>query len=253
MGLGVHRSPEICTLQLGPPPGNILDREICLELAETIRLHGNDPDLKAFLITAGGKNFSYGASIQEHLRSEVKGFLSAFHDVFEALMTCDVPAIAAVQGRCLGGAFELAAFCHFRIAEATAIFALPEIQLGVFPPFACAAFPELIGRTMTERLVLSGREITADEALRCGAVTTVCGEGELDQAVATFLKDSILPRSAAALRLATSALRAPLNARIRRRLPDLEHRYLEDLMSTHDAEEGLQAFLEKREPVWVNA
>ncbi len=253
MGLNVHREPEICTLELAAPPGNILNRELCLELAEAIRTHGADANLKAFVLTAAGRNFSYGASIQEHMRSVVGDFLSAFGDVFEALMECDVPSVAAVQGRCLGGAFELAAFCHFRIAEETAAFALPEIQLGVFPPLACAVFPELLGRTMTERLVLSGGEISADEAMRCGALTHTCDEGRLDEVVAAFLETSILPRSATSLRLATRALRASINRKVRRRLPELERQYLEDLMATQDAEEGLQAFLEKRQPVWVNA
>lgn len=253
MGLTVHRTADVCRLHLDAPPGNILDRALCLELAEAIRVHGGDADLKAFLLTAGGKNFSYGASVQEHVRGEVEDFLPAFHDIFEALMTTNVPAIAAVRGRCLGGAFELAGFCHFMVAETTAIFALPEIQLGVFPPVACAVFPDLLGRALTDNLVLGSQEMTAENAVACGLVTRLCGEGELEQAVDEFLKLSILPRSAAALRLATRALRETLNEKVRERLPELERRYLVDLMSTQDAEEGISAFLDKREPVWVNA
>lgn len=253
MTLAIQRSSEICSLHLGPPPGNILGRDLCIEMAEAIRMHGADSDLKAFVVTSGGKNFSYGASVQEHVKGEVERFLPAFHDVFMALMETDVPAVAAVRGRCLGGAFELAGFCHFVVAETSAVFALPEVQLGVFPPLACAAFPAILGRAVTENLVLGGRELCAREAADHGLVTVLCGEGELDESVSEFLKESILPRSAAALRQTTRALRAPLNEDVRRLLPELESRYLIDLMATHDAEEGIRAFLEKREPAWVNA
>ena len=86
-----------------------------------------------------------------------------------------------------------------------------------------------------------------------GLVTVLCGDGELEHALAGFLEESILPRSAAALRQTTRALRASFNEELQRRLPELERRYLADLMATHDAEEGIRAFLEKREPAWVNA
>lgn len=253
MPLTVHRTPDVCRLHLDSPPGNILDHALCLELSEAIRVHGEDADLKAFLLTAGGKNFSYGASVQEHIKGEVETFLPAFHDVFEALMASNVPAIAAVRGRCLGGAFELAGFCHFIVAENNAVFALPEIQLGVFPPVACAIFPDLLGAATTDNLVLGSQQMTAADAVGCGLVTRTCGEGELEQAVDEFLGQSILPRSAKALRLATHALRETLNEKVRHRLPELERRYLVDLMATHDAEEGIKAFLDKREPAWVNA
>lgn len=253
MSLAVNRSPEICSLQIGPPPGNILDRELCVELAEAIRIHGADPDLKAFVLISGGKNFSYGASVQEHRPGAVERFLPAFHDVFAALIETNVPAVAAVRGRCLGGAFELAGFCHFIVAETNAIFALPEIQLGVFPPVACAVFPSLFGRAITENLVLGGQELTAQDALSCGLVTRLSAEGELEQAVSEFLKQSILPRSATALRITTHALRETLNEKVHHRLPELERRYLVELMATRDAAEGISAFLEKREPTWLNA
>ncbi len=253
MSLAILRSAEICSFRLGPPPGNILDRELCEELTEAIHLHGADPDLKAFVLTASGKNFSYGASVEEHVRGEVERFLPAFHEVFQTLMATDVPAVAAVRGRCLGGAFELAGFCHFVVAEETAVFALPEVQLGVFPPLACAAFPLLLGRAAAENLILGARQMTAQEAADHGLVTVVCAEGELEHALEEFLQESILPRSAAALRQTTRALRASFNEEVRRRLPMLERRYLGELMATHDGEEGIRAFLEKREPAWTNA
>jgi cyclohexa-1,5-dienecarbonyl-CoA hydratase len=253
MPLTVQRTPDVCRLHLDAPPGNILDHELCLQLSEAIQVHGGDADLKAFLLTADGKNFSYGASVQEHVKGKVETFLPAFHDVFEALMASDVPAIAAVRGKCLGGAFELAGFCHFMVAETNAVFALPEIQLGVFPPVACAVFPDLFGRAVIDNLVLGSQQLTAEEAVACGLVTRLCGEGELERTADDFLKRSILPRSAKALRLTTHALRETLNEKVRHRLPELERRYLVDLMASQDAEEGINAFLEKREPVWVNA
>ena len=251
-GLLVQRHPEVCELRLDAPPGNILDRALCVELAEAIREHAADSNLKAFLLSANGPDYSYGASIKEHRVGEVESFLPAFHEVVNALVTSHVPVIAAVRGRCLGGGFELAALSHFLIAEPSAVFAVPEIQLGVFPPVACLLLPMRLGGARAESLILSGGRLTAQAGLDSGLVTRICDEGELEQATTELLEETILPRSAAALRLATRAARVELNEQLSRRLPELERLYLDELMATRDAREGIQAFLEKREPVWVN-
>ena len=250
MTLDVSRRDGVCRLHLDAPPGNILDTKLCLALAEAIRTEAAEPDVKAFLLTAEGKHFSYGASVPEHVKGKAEEFLPAFHDVFAAFVETNVPLIAAVRGACLGGAFELVAFAHFLVAEETATFAVPEIQLGVLPPVACVVLPWRCGGAVADDLILSGRRVRPDE-VPLGA--RVCEPGQLDAAVDELLAAAIHPHSAPVLRLAVECARGPLHAAVRDRLPELERAYLDRLMSTRDANEGIAAFLEKRKPQWVNA
>ena len=250
MILKVIRKGAICELRLDAPPANILDRETCEHLAGAIREQGRDKTLKAFLLTAKGDHFSYGASVPEHTPGEVEKFLPAFHDVFYAFAESCVPVVAAVRGLCLGGACELVAFAHLVVAEECAKFGVPEITLGVLPPAACVLLPWRLGGAAADEMILTGRSIPARE---CGLVNLTCPDGGLDEAVAGLLEKRILPRSAAALRFAVKANRGPLHREIGERLPALERLYLDELMATRDAHEGIAAFLEKRRPVWVDA
>ena len=252
MSLTVERKAGICELRLSAPPGNIVDRDLCLSLTEAIREYGADAKLKAFLFTAEGKNFSYGASVPQHVAGEVEQFLPAFHGVFDALIEVSLPTIAAVRGLCFGGAFELVAFCNHLYAARSARFAVPEIKLGVLPPVACAILPWRVGGALAEDLILTGRDIDAEEGARTGLVQRVCEDDQLEAAVEELIEQSIRPRSAAVLRLATKAARTPLYDTMRSRIPELERIYLQELMSTADANEGIAAFLEKRKPAWVD-
>ena len=250
MSLAVARRNDVCELRLSAPPGNVIDRAHCVELAQAIREEGRDPHLKAFVLAAEGKHFSYGASVPEHVKGRMEVFLPAFHDVFHAFAELNVPAVAAVRGLCLGGAFELVSFSSFVVAEKGASFAVPEITLGVFPPVACLTLPWKIGGARAEEMILTGRRMNADEAKATGLVSVLCGQGELEAAVERFLDEHIRPRSAAVLRLVTREARGPLLDELALRLPELERAYLAELMRLHDANEGIAAFLEKRKPKW---
>ncbi len=253
MGLAIHRRDAVCELRLAAPPGNVLDTALCRELAAAIRVEREDRHLKAFVLAAEGKHFSYGASVPEHVRGKMEGFLPAFHDVFRALAEGGVPAVAAVQGLCLGGALELVSFCHLVVAERSAAFGVPEITLGVFPPVACFTLPWKIGGARAEELILTGRRMSAEEAHACGLVNVVCADGELAAATERLLDEHVRPKSAAVLRLVTRHARGPLLAELERRLPALERAYLGELMELRDADEGIAAFLEKRAPRWEDA
>ena len=250
MSLQVVPAGDVCELRLDAPPGNILTRAMCEDLVHAVCDHGSDKALKAFLLTAAGEHFSFGASVQEHVPGEVERFLPAFHKVFLALAATNVPVVAAVRGQCLGGAFELVAFAHHVVAERSARLGAPEITLGVFPPAACVLLPWRLSGAEAEDLILTGRPVGATE---CGLVTRLCDEGELESETEQFLDKYIRPRSAKALRMAVRASRGPLNAQLEKRLSELERLYLDDLMSTRDAHEGITAFLEKRKPQWVHA
>ncbi|HEX5135894.1 MAG TPA: enoyl-CoA hydratase/isomerase family protein [Planctomycetota bacterium] len=246
MSLAVLRRGDTCEMRLSAPPGNVIDRALCADLLAAIREHGGDRHLKAFVLSAEGRHFSYGASVPDHVKGRMEEFLPAFHGVFHALAECSVPVVAAVRGLCLGGAFELASFASFVVAEKSASFAVPEITLGVFPPVACLTLPGKIGGARAEDMILTGRRMDAEEAKAAGLVNVLCGDGELEAAVERFLDGQIRPKSAAVLRLVTRLVREG----ILDRLPELERGYLRDLMQLRDANEGIAAFLEKRKPGW---
>ena len=246
-GLEIRPRDGVCELHIDAPPGNVIDRDLCLALAAAVREHG--PASKAILFTAAGKHFSYGASVPQHVAGEVETFLPAFHDLFFALVECGLPTIAAVRGLCLGGAFELAAFASYLVAERGAKFAVPEITLGVFPPVACAVLPWRLGGARADEMILGGGTKRAED----GIAHRVCEPGELEAATGEYLDEFIRPRSAAVLRVAVRTARAPLHDAITVRLRELERIYLEELMALPDAREGIHAFLEKREPAWAEA
>jgi cyclohexa-1,5-dienecarbonyl-CoA hydratase len=242
---------QVWSLTLETPKANILDAAKVRALSSHFQAAEQAPGVKAILISGAGAHFSFGASVEEHLPQHVAGMLSNFHGLFRAMLSCAVPTLAVVRGQCLGGALELASFCTRVLAAPDAVLGQPEIRLGVFAPVASFFLPERIGRPAAEALCLSGRSISAREGLALGLVDEIAADPR--EAALAWVRCNLLPHSAAALRRAQRALRAGLAERFRCEIESLERLYLDDLMSTHDAHEGLQAFLEKRPPVWRNA
>lgn len=235
---------------LNTPRANILDREKSEALTRIFGKAHDDKGVKAIIMQGEGPNFSFGASVQEHLPESCAAMLTAFHGLFRAMLDASVVTLAAVHGHCLGGGLELAGFCNRVFAAGDARLGQPEITLGVFAPVASVILCERMGRGGAEDLLLSGRTVTAEEALRLGLVDEV-GENPLDAALA-YARTHLLPRSASSLRWAVRAARLGFAERLVAELGRLEAMYVRDLMTTADANEGLQAFLEKRSPVWRN-
>lgn len=241
----------IWRVTFGVPPGNILDRALAHELSETFHEARKDPSVKAVCLEGAGDHFSYGASIKEHLPDEVALLLASMHQLVTAIVDSHLVMVSAVRGRCLGGGLEIAALGHRVIAAPGATFAQPEIALGVFAPIGSIVLAPRIGQTAADDLCLTGRTVEADEAHKIGLVDEIVS-GNPSEAAVRWATVHCLPRSARSLRYAVQAVRARLAARIHAELPDLTHLYLDGLMSTADAVEGVQAFLEKRSPVWTN-
>jgi cyclohexa-1,5-dienecarbonyl-CoA hydratase len=153
-----------------------------------------------------------------------------------------------VRGRCLGGALELVSVCHRVFAAPDARLGQPEIALGVFAPVASVALGERVGRGVAERLCLGGESLSGEEAERVGLVDVLAEDPSA--AALDWARRCLLPRSASALRLAVRAVRVPLVRRLHEDLATVERLYLDELMATEDAVEGLEAFLEKRPPRW---
>jgi cyclohexa-1,5-dienecarbonyl-CoA hydratase len=237
---------------LGGSKGNIFDGQLTTSAADVFRDAARASQLKAMILEGDGAHFSFGASVQEHLPDQVSGMLERFHRMLFALLDSHVVALAAVTGRCLGGGLELATICDRVFASRTASLGQPEIALGVFAPAASVALAHRIGHARAVDLCLTGRTVGATEALAIGLVDEVVEDRPAEAALA-WARTHLAARSAASLRLATRAVRARLVNALRTELPEIERLYLDELMQTSDAVEGLRAFLEKREPRWRHA
>ena len=250
-GLHVEAPAEgLWRAALASPKANILDRDKIQAFTELFERAARDPDLKAILIEGEGPHFSFGASVPEHLPGQFETMIPAFHGMFRAMLDAPVMLVAAVRGRCLGGALELISPCHRIFAAPDAKLGQPEIVLGVMAPVASVLLPERLGRARGEELCVSGRVIDATEARDIGLVDVLSEDP--GSAARAYLDEHVLPRSAASLRVAVRAARVGWNARLRSALEETERIYLEELMATEDAVEGLQAFVDRREPVWRN-
>jgi cyclohexa-1,5-dienecarbonyl-CoA hydratase len=237
-------------VSLATPKANILDMEKSELLSSIFARAAQAQELKAILIEGQGPHFSFGASVPEHLPGKCEPMIRGFHRLFHQMLDSGVTTLAAVRGQCLGGGLELAGFCNRVFASPDAKLGQPEIVLGVFAPVASVTLVERVGRGRAEDLCLSGRTISADEAARIGLVDEIAEDPT--EAALGYAREYLLPRSASSLRMAVRAVRAGFAARFRADLAEVERIYLDELMSTTDAVEGLQAFLDKRSPAWSN-
>lgn len=235
-------------ISLADPPLNILDIAMLEELRAA--LERVQPDRHALIIDAQGeKAFSAGASVQDHVGESVVTMLRHFHACFRILARLDIVTVALVRGAALGGGCELAMACDFVLASDRAKFGQPEINLGVFPPVAAYQLSRLIAPRKGLELLMTGDTIDAAAAERYGLVNTVFPAAEFDARAGEWLQ-RLYRQSASSLRYTKRAFRLAQGADFDERLTAVEHLYLEGLMKTSDANEGLAAFLEKRKPVW---
>ena len=188
--------------------------------------------------------------MEEHTADKVADMLPTFHGMIGRVLTSGVPVLASVTGLCLGGGFELALACSMIFSDRSAAFAVPEIQIGVFPPPACLLLPFKCGESASRRIILTGEKVPAEDAMMLGFVDTVVDKGQLDEALAAFVEEHILPRSASSLRIANEAAMTAIAMFYDDNIAAVEKLYLEKLMSTKDANEGIQSFVEKRPPKW---
>lgn len=234
------------------PTGNIVTAEMIEVLGQALDPIARNPHVKLVTFTGAGADFSFGASIPEHAPGLIERVLPQAHALTYALLELPAVTAAVVRGRCLGGGFEIALACDFIFAERSAVFGLPEIALGLFPPAASALLPPRLGTAAATSLILTGRTMSADDACRAGLVERVADEGTVDAVVDEWFDTHLRNKSAAALRHATAAARLSLRQHVASVLPELERLYLDDLMHTLDAKEGMTAFLEKRTPRWTD-
>ncbi|MEI8280658.1 MAG: enoyl-CoA hydratase/isomerase family protein, partial [Bacteroidota bacterium] len=233
--------------------GNVLDHIMMQELQELLNSYKSRNELKLITFEGAGKHFSFGASVDEHQKDAAPAMLKGFHQLFYTLREIAIPSMAKISGQCLGGGMELAIMCNFLMTDNSAKFSQPEIVLGVFPPPASIILAEKIGLARAEELIITGKVITADEAKTVGLVNEVFEDkAALETGVNTYIDTYIIPKSATSLRFAVKSSRVKFNHILGNFLPILEQMYVTELMNTHDANEGINAFIEKRKPIWKN-
>jgi cyclohexa-1,5-dienecarbonyl-CoA hydratase len=239
---------RILRLSLDAGKGNVLGREALGELREALTLLGTAPGRCAIVLDHEGRDFSWGASVPEHAPGEVHGMLRRLHELAAELLALQVPLLAAARGLCLGGGLELALLADRLFLAPGARLGQPEVLLGVFAPIGSALLPRLIGPRPAAELLLSGRQLDAQEALRLGLAAAIAEDP--GAAALAWAREHLCAKSAAALRQATRAARRAWAPGFLADLAALEAQYLDELMLTHDAREGIQAFLERRPPRW---
>jgi cyclohexa-1,5-dienecarbonyl-CoA hydratase len=248
--LAVEVNGPVARIVLSNPPLNVIDVPMMEELAQSLREIEERPDVIAVVLSGEGKAFSAGVDVSAHTPDKVEEMLTKFHAVVRALVASRKVTIAAVHGHCLGGGAELAMVCDVVYTTASAQWGFPEIKLGCYPPVACTALAALIGQKRAVELILTGRTIDGSEAVAIGLANRAVSDSELDGAVDGILHD-LQKLSPAALGVAKKAFYAWDAMHFDKGLARAEKIYFEDLMKTADAHEGIQAFMEKRQPNWV--
>jgi cyclohexa-1,5-dienecarbonyl-CoA hydratase len=232
------------------PHGNALTVEMIEAMRRGLAEAASRNGVRLLTIEGGGADFCYGSSIEEHLPGLVASAVPVFHALIRHLVSVPVPTAAVVRGRCLGGGFEMALACDFIFATDDAQFGLPEIKLGLFPPVGAVLLPMRLGASRAAFAILTGEPRPAATWRDAGLIEAVVPARDLDTALATFVSLHLAPRSVVALSHAARASRLAIAHAIETLLPASERLYLESLMRTRDAEEGVRAFLEKRAPRW---
>lgn len=248
-----HFDKAVFKIVFNAPKANVLEAAMLKEISSALDSLKNNNDIKLLVFEGEGKHFSFGASVPEHTKENAGMMLDAFHAVFYQLVQLGTPTMSVVRGQCLGGGMEVALFCNFIVADRTAAFGQPEIVLAVFPPPASVILPMKVGQSYADDIALTGRTIDAMEAQRIGLVHLLASEGQdAWEAAGWWIGKHILPKSASSLRIANRAVRKQFFLRIMEDLPEMQDLYLKELMESYDANEGINAFLEKRKPEWKN-
>jgi len=240
---------RVAWLTIDRPPLNILDLGTLEQLVTVLGSLGEpQPSVRAAVLASAGELFSAGVDVRDHLGDRAERMLELFVEACRRLLRLPVPTVAAVGGSAIGGAFELALCCDVIVASERAKFLLPEIKVGTFPPVAVALLHEKLPGPIAAELIYGGSELAAARAQKLGLVNRLAAAEAFESELNEFVQ-AIASHSGAVLRLAKRASE-PARARLLEAIDYAEQLYREELTGTADMNEGLQAFLAKRPPVW---
>ena len=242
--------PPVARITLQNPPINVIDIPMMEELSRAISLAEAQADVSVLVLAGSDKTFSAGVDVAAHTPDRVSEMLTKFHAIFRALVSSRKVLVAGVRGHCLGGGAELAMMCDVVVASETATWGFPEISLGCYPPVAATALASIVGQKRAAELILTGRKISGLEALSMGLASSVVASAEVPRKVDALVAQ-LTALSPVVLAATKKAMYVWDSMHFDKGLARAEKIYLEELMQTEDAREGIEAFLEKREPKWV--
>jgi cyclohexa-1,5-dienecarbonyl-CoA hydratase len=245
----LKRDGDVVHVLLNRPPYNVMNIAMLDEIGRALDEVDMIQETKIVIFEGSDKSFSGGLDIADHTEEKAYQMLESFHRIFRSLVELEAVSISVVKGMALGGGCELAACCDFCFAADDAKLGQPEIKVGIFPSVAAVVYSRLVGLHKAFEIILTGRVLTAREAESIGLISRVLPVDELDGEVkrwTEFLKGF----SAPVLRYTRRAVSDVVNVPFEDALRHVEEIYLNQLMSTEDAKEGVRAFLEKRKPVW---
>jgi cyclohexa-1,5-dienecarbonyl-CoA hydratase len=250
--LQYERTGDLIRIAINRPPFNVLDIATMAEMNLALDRALEEQGAKALMLTGvGEKAFSAGVDVADHTKDKVSAMIETFHGNIKRVLAMPIPTVAAINGAALGGGCEFAIACDMVVAAEGAKLGQPEIKLGVFPPIAAILMPRIAPTPRAMELVLGGGIIDAREAHAIGLVNKVYPRETFLADTAKFL-EQFLSLSRAALVYAKHAMREATGRPFHEALHQVEQIYLKDMMATEDATEGLNAFMEKRKPVWKN-
>jgi len=243
---------DVAYMKLNNPPVNIMSAALMDHMTGLLGEVAANKSIKAVAVTGAGKAFCAGADVGEHRPEQAAAMIASFGNLFRALNALDVPVVMAVDGAAMGAGFELILMADVLLASEAALFGQPEIRLGFFAPIGVVVLPELVGRAKAMEITCTGRNYSAGEMAAMGLVSRVVPADELDGALEGVLKD-IRRSSPLVLRLNTRTLKRSRAGDFTTALAEAERVFLEDLMTSDDPVEGIEAFYAKRRPEWKNS
>lgn len=248
--ISVDITAPIARFKLINPPLNVIDLRMAKMVERLLAEIESRPDISVVVFEGDAGNFSAGVDIKAHLPEQIHEMLTSFHAMIKAIVASRKVTIAVGGGVCLGGGAELAAVCDMVYTARDATWGFPEIQLGCYPPVATAALPALVGQKRAAELILTGRQFSGEEAAAMGLANRSVAAEDLESVLERTLAE-LRVLSPAALAHAKKAIYAWDAIHFDKGLARAEKIYLDELISTGDAREGIIAFLEKRAPKWT--
>jgi cyclohexa-1,5-dienecarbonyl-CoA hydratase len=233
---------------LSNPPLNVIDVPMMLELQAAMEQIAAIPEVTTIIFAGSERAFSAGVDIAAHEPQAVEEMLRNFHAVIRSMAVSRKLLIASVRRHCLGGGAELALMCDMIYASSDAVFGFPEIKLAAYPPVAMVALAACVGQKRAAELLLTARTLNADEALAMGLINGVADDPETLVAECMSRAQQLSP---AALAIAKKAFYAWDAIHFDKGLARSERIYIDELMKTEDAHEGIRAYIEKRRPRWT--
>lgn len=243
---------QVALITINCPPMNTLSQDALFELGSILDQMEKDPSVRSLIITgAGEKTFSAGADVSEFGGmsdpEQAEGFLKQIHDLLNRVENFPKPVIACLNGKALGGGNELQMACHLAIAAEHAELGLPEVRLGIMPGYGgTQRLPRLIGQRRALEIMLEGKRISAEEALKIGLVNKVVPSDQLAEEAYEWAKQLAEGPPVAMKGILKSVMNGSekdLSEGLK-----IERENMLAVMRTEDAIEGVAAFFTKRKP-----